>query len=256
MREEILGYRVTTASLDACVSEILGHLANRVDQRWLACINPHSYVVSLSDHDFAAALHDAHWLIPDGIGIVYASRILGGSITRRVTGPDLFDALHSSLDRIGGAGVFFLGGSEATLELVRRRFEVDYPRLRFAGCYSPPVRPRFSEEETAAMVEAVNAAAPDVLWVALTAPKQEKWIHENRHRLNVPFIGAVGAALDFYAGVVQRPPRVFQHLGVDWLFRLVQQPRRLWRRTFVSAPIFVWHVLRARLGRAAPVGAR
>lgn len=251
MKEDVLGYRVSTGALDACVAEIVAHLEEKSDQRWLACINPHSYVVSLGDRGFADALHDAHWLLPDGIGVVYASRILGGSIKKRVTGPDVFDALHDSLNRKGGASVFFLGGSEQTLDLVRRRFESDFPRLRFAGSYSPPVRPRFSEEETAAMVEAVNAAAPDVLWVALTAPKQEKWIHENRHRLRVPFIGAIGAALDFYAGMVHRPPRAVQDFGLDWLFRLVQQPRRLWRRTFISAPVFVWHVLRARLGRPA-----
>ena len=94
------------------------------------------------------------------------------------------------------------------------------------------------------MVTAVNAAAPDVLWVGMTAPKQEKWILENHARLNVKFAAAIGAVFDFYTGKVKRSHPVFQRLGLEWLPRLIQQPRRLWRRMFVSAPIFIWHVLR------------
>jgi N-acetylglucosaminyldiphosphoundecaprenol N-acetyl-beta-D-mannosaminyltransferase len=98
------------------------------------------------------------------------------------------------------------------------------------------------------MIAAINASKADVLWVGMTAPKQEKWIFENRARLNVKFAGAIGAVFDFYTGRVKRSHPVFQRLGLEWLPRLVQQPRRLWRRMFVSAPIFVWHVLKQKVG--------
>jgi N-acetylglucosaminyldiphosphoundecaprenol N-acetyl-beta-D-mannosaminyltransferase len=245
MAEPLLGYRVHDGTSD-CVRSIAEHIASRSSCRWLACINPHSYAVALKDASFRAALKEADWLIPDGIGIVLASRFLGGGVRRRLTGPDVFDAVHASLDAQGGGRVFLLGSAEATLAVIRRRLAEEYPQVVVCGTLSPPFRKSFSDEDSAMMVEAVNAADADVLWVAFTAPKQEKWIHGYKDQLRVPFIGAVGAAFDFYAGHVKRPPRAFQRLGLDWLARLLQQPRRLWRRSFVSAPIFVAHVLRAR----------
>ena len=128
--------------------------------------------------------------------------------------------------------------------------EVEYRNIRVVGTYSPPFKTDYSAQESRQMTEVVNAARADVLWVGLTAPKQEKWIYENKKALNVKFIGAVGAAFDFYAGTVKPSPAFFRRHGLDWLPRLLQQPRRLWRRTFVSAPIFLWHVLKARM-RAA-----
>jgi N-acetylglucosaminyldiphosphoundecaprenol N-acetyl-beta-D-mannosaminyltransferase len=244
----LLGYRVHPGTGD-CVDSILEQVAAGTGTKWLACINPHSYAVALKDTAFRAALHDADWLIPDGIGIVYASRILGADVAHRLTGPDVFEAVHAGLGRQGGGRVFLLGAAEETLELIRARLAKEHPRVTVCGSYSPPYRAEFTAADSAAMIEAVNAARPDVLWVAFTAPKQEKWIHAHRDRLQVPFIGAVGAAFDFYARLVQRPPRVFQRMGLDWMVRLAQEPRRLWRRSFVSAPIFAGHVLRERFAR-------
>lgn len=121
------------------------------------------------------------------------------------------------------------------------------PKIQLAGTCSPPFKESFSAEDIDAMIASVNAANADILWVGLSAPKQEKWIYENRDRLNVKFIGAVGAVFDFYAGNVRRSPPIFQKMGLEWLPRLLQQPRRLWRRMFVSAPVFVWHVLKSWL---------
>jgi N-acetylglucosaminyldiphosphoundecaprenol N-acetyl-beta-D-mannosaminyltransferase len=113
----------------------------------------------------------------------------------------------------------------------------------FAGAYSPPFKEVFSEADSRKMVDAVNAAKPDVLWVGMTAPKQEKWIHQHRDRLNVRFIGAVGAVFDFYTGRVKRSSPVFQKLGLEWLPWLIQEPRRLFYRNFVSTPKFLIKVL-------------
>lgn len=249
MKESILGYMVDTQTSETCADDIFNSIKSGSEKgcSWLACLNPHSYAVSLNDKEFAAALKNADWLIPDGTGVIMASRFLGGTITQRVTGSDLFFALHERMDLATGMSVFFLGGSEDTLDLMRRRMARDFPGIRVAGCYSPPFKPVYSSVEADEMISAINLAAPDVLWVGMTAPKQEKWIHENRNRLNVRFAGAIGAVFDFYTGRVKRSPVIFREVGLEWLPRLVQQPRRLWRRMFVSAPIFVWHMLRAQL---------
>lgn len=213
---------------------------------WLACLNPHSYAVALNVSSFASALRSANWLVPDGVGVVWASGVLGGHVRERVTGSDVFLALHQRMNAAGGLSVFFLGASEATLVQIRSRMAQDFPNIRVAGTYSPPFKPTYSEQELDAMISAVNETQPDVLWVGMTAPKQEKWIFENRARLDVPFAAAIGAVFDFYTGNVKRSHPLFQRLGLEWLPRLLQQPRRLWRRMLVSAPIFVMHVMRAR----------
>ena len=124
----------------------------------------------------------------------------------------------------------------------------DWPGLRVAGTYAPPFRTWFSETEMDEMIAAVNDARPDVLWVGMTAPKQEQWIARAIDRVDVRFAGAIGAVFDFYIGNVKRAHPVTQRLGLEWLWRLIQDPRRLWRRTLVSAPVFVWHVVRSRIG--------
>jgi N-acetylglucosaminyldiphosphoundecaprenol N-acetyl-beta-D-mannosaminyltransferase len=143
--------------------------------------------------------------------------------------------------------VFFLGATDSTLGSIRERVKRDFPRLLVAGTYSPPFKATYTIADTDAMVSVVNGAAPDVLWVGLTAPKQEKWIFANRDRLNVRFTGAVGAVFDFYGGRVKRSHAAFQELGLEWLPRLLKEPRRLWRRMFISAPVFAWHVFRERI---------
>jgi N-acetylglucosaminyldiphosphoundecaprenol N-acetyl-beta-D-mannosaminyltransferase len=252
MKENILGYMVDALNTQNCVNDIFSTLMRNQDNvqqcAWLACLNPHSYAVALNDDLFLQSLNDANWLIPDGEGVVLASRILGGRIRERVTGSDVFSSLHQRMNTKAGMSVFFLGATDETLRLIQERMARDYPNVRVAGTYSPLFKPTYSDDELNEMISAVNAAAPDVLWVGMTAPKQEKWIYENRSRLNVKFAGAIGAVFDFYTGRVKRSHPMFQRLGLEWLPRLMQQPRRLWRRMFVSAPIFVWHVLKQRAG--------
>lgn len=246
LKETVLGYSVDTHSVAGCADSIMATLAqDERTCRWLACLNPHSYAVALDDRSFAAALRGANWLVPDGVGVVWASGILGGQVHERVTGSDIFSALHQRMNASSGLSVFFLGASENTLAQIRSRIALDFQNIRVAGTYSPPFKATYSEAEMEAMISAINATQPDVLWVGMTAPKQEKWIFENRARLKVRFAAAVGAVFDFYTGNVKRSHPAFQRLGLEWLPRLLQQPRRLWRRMFVSAPIFVAHVMLA-----------
>lgn len=255
--EDILGYPVVTASPEGCADSIMEKIVVARDGKagddealgaaarpfWLACLNPHSGRMASSDPSAEEALKAADFLIPDGMGIVVASRILGGCIRERITGSDIFLNLSHRLNG-RGASYFFLGSTEETLAVIETRLVAEFPGIRFVGAYSPPFKEVFSEEENQAMIEAVNRAAPDVLWVGMTAPKQEKWIHQNKDKLSVKFIGAVGAVFDFYAGTVKRSHPWFLEHGLEWLPRLFQEPRRLWRRTFISAPAFMWRVLK------------
>lgn len=251
VKEKILGYSVNIFSLEECVNRIFDLL--REDKRtWLACFNPHSYVLSLEDKVFSRALKDADWLVPDGAGVVLASRILGGNIKQRVTGSDVFYGLNKRMNAAGSLRVFFMGSTNETLERIRERMADDYPNIKIVGTYSPPFKDVYSGAEVSAMVKAVNSAAPDVLWVGLSAPKQEKFILENRARLNVKFVAAIGAVFDFYSGNVKRDSDSwFVSHGMEWLPRLLQEPKRLWRRMFFSAPVFMWHVVKEKVRRLA-----
>jgi N-acetylglucosaminyldiphosphoundecaprenol N-acetyl-beta-D-mannosaminyltransferase len=175
----------------------------------------------------------------------------------------VFSGVMARLDAAGPHRVFFLGSTPSTLEAIRAKVAVDYPNLVVAGTMPdpapglhgvrPPFPPMYAPAQRAAILEAIRASGADVLWVGMTAPKQETWIHQNRAELPVKFAGAVGAVFDFYIGRVRRSPPFFLATGLEWLPRLLQEPRRLWRRMLVSAPIFLWHVLKARLGfRPAP----
>lgn len=250
LTQNILSYTIHSGSLVQCVDSVVSRIANNDAPSWLACINPHSYVAALDESEFSDALHGADWLIPDGSGIVLASYMLGGNIRNRITGSDVFSALNFKANELGGLSVFFLGSTPDCLEEIRVRMARDYPQIRFAGSYSPPFKQDYTGDELEAMIAAINQARPDILWVGMTAPKQEKWIHQNLHRLDVRFAAAIGAVFDFYTGRVVRSHPAFQRLGLEWLPRLIQEPRRLWRRMFISAPVFMWHVVRARLHSA------
>ena len=249
--EDIIGYPVTTLTRDGLRPHLHSWLAQDTGQtRIFACANPHSLHVAASDAAFRTALKEADLLTPDGIGIVIGSKILGGTIRDRITGHDVFEEVCDHLNQTGGS-IFFLGSSQEVLDLIAARLPKDWPNLRLAGSYSPPFRPVFTDADNDAMIAAVNAARADVLWVGMTAPKQEKWIAAHADRLNVRFVGAIGAVFDFYAGTVPRSPEIFRKLGMEWLPRLLRQPKRLWRRNFVSNPSFLLRVIRARLTGAS-----
>lgn len=237
-----MGYRLVACAPSTCVDTIVEWIREGDRARWLACLNPHSWVVALERPAFGQALASADWLVPDGAGITLATRLRGEGPAQRVTGSDVFEGVSRSLDERGGARVFFLGGTEETLAIIRERYEREFPRLTVAGALAPPFQPDFSDTELDGMVAAVNASRADVLWVGLGAPKQEILLHRAIGRLQVRFAAGVGAVFDYYAGRVQRAAPALRRAGLEWLPRLVQQPQRVWRRIFLSTPIFLWHV--------------
>lgn len=209
------------------------------------CINPHSHVVAVNDQAFMEALRRSDYLVTDGVGIQLAARIIEGKKVEKITGSDLHRVLLKSLSEKNDR-CFYLGSSDSVLSKIRERAFSEFPSVK-TGSYSPPYKNEFSQEDTMAMIESVNDFAPDVLFVGMTAPKQEKWVHENRHLINAPVICSIGAVFDFYAGTVKRPGKFWISLGLEWLPRLLREPRRLWKRTLVSTPLFMFYVIREKI---------
>lgn len=243
----LFGYNVSHCGIDGDVIQACKFVEAGVGCSYMACANPHSLVVAKRDQLFSDALHQADILIPDGAGIILAAKVLGLPINQRVAGSEFFLGLSERLSSNGGARYFFLGSSDHVLSLLRQRLEREFPRITVCGTLSPPYKPKFSAEENSAMVAAINAAQPDVLWVGMTAPKQEKWIYENRSKLEVPFSAAIGAVFDFYAGTKKRSSIFWCRLGLEWLPRFLKEPKRLWERNLKSTPIFLWWILREKI---------
>jgi N-acetylglucosaminyldiphosphoundecaprenol N-acetyl-beta-D-mannosaminyltransferase len=221
-------------------------------------INAHSYNVAQKDDAFAEALQRGDYLIPDGASIVKAYKWLRANSQpkERVAGWDLFSFEMNALERESEKltdqseklKVMFLGSSEKVLALIRERAAIDYPHLAVVT-YSPPYKPEFSEEENRAMIQAVNEANPDLLWIGMTAPKQEKWTYQHWKDLEIHcHVGTIGAVFDFYAGTMKRAPLWWQMHSLEWLYRLLSEPKRMWRRYVIGNPLFLWNILQEKWG--------
>ena len=204
-------------------------------------INAHSYNTALKDPAFAEALLRGDALIPDGASIVLAFKLLRHEKIERTAGWDLFLYEMDKLNRKGGT-CFFLGSSEDTLRKIKVKAVRLYPNIR-VETYSPPYKPEFTQEDNQAMIAAVNRAQPDLLWVGMTAPKQEKWTYAHLKELEVNGpIGTIGAVFDFFAENVQRAPVWWQEHGLEWLYRLIKEPKRMWRRYIIGNCLFLWNI--------------
>ena len=234
-------------------------------------INAHSFNIAQKDEEFAEALSTidngqltidnetgcVKYLIPDGASIVKACRRLKAKSRpkERIAGWDLFSFEMNELERKsekflnepnGKAKrkVMFLGSSVKVLSLIRERAAVDYPHLEIVT-YSPPYKPVFSDEDSKAMVQAINDADPGLLWIGMTAPKQEKWTYRHWDELDIHcHCGTIGAVFDFYAGTVKRAPLWWQKHSMEWLYRLLMEPRRMWRRYIIGNVKFLYYIIR------------
>ena len=212
-------------------------------------INAFSYNNARRDILFEEALTKGDVLIPDGISIVRVCRWLKAKSRpkERIAGWDLFVFEMVKLNERGGK-VMFLGSSEKVLGLIRERAAVVYPNLDVVT-YSPPYKPQFTVEDDLNMVKAINDANPDLLWIGMTAPKQEKWTYANWDRLNIHcHVGTIGAVFDFFAGTYKRAPMIWQKFGFEWLYRLLAEPRRMWRRYILGNAEFLSLIIREKIG--------
>ena len=208
-------------------------------------VNAFSFTKIQVDPLFAESLTKCDVLIPDGWSIVWACRFLKveNKPLERTAGRDLFEFEMDKLNRKGGK-VMFMGSSEKVLSLIRGNVAKFYPNLS-VETYSPPYKPEFSEEDNQAIIQAINQANPDLLWIGMTAPKQEKWIYSQWDKLNIHcHCGSIGAVFDFFAGTSKRAPKIWQDMYVEWLYRLLQEPSRMWRRYIIGNAKFIWLVLK------------
>ena len=211
-------------------------------------INAHSYNTALKDPLFAEALLKGDALIPDGAGIVMACKWLSTPQRplERIAGWDLFQFEMDKLNKKGGK-CFFMGSSEKVLSLIKEKAAVVYPNIT-VETYSPPYKAEFSEEDNRRMIEAVNRAKPDLLWVGMTAPKQEKWAYAHLKELDVNGpIGTIGAVFDFFAGNIRRAPLWWQKHGMEWLYRLIKEPKRMWKRYIIGNTLFLGYLVKEKI---------
>jgi N-acetylglucosaminyldiphosphoundecaprenol N-acetyl-beta-D-mannosaminyltransferase len=241
---------------------VLGVWIDAVDQRraqeaiesWITdrrrsyvCVsNVHSVMEARRDESLRAVFNAAGLAVPDGMPLVWVGRLRGRRDVRRVYGPDLTLQLCERAARRGFT-CFFYGGSPGVAARLAEALSRRFPGLRVVGAEAPPFRPLTTEEDEEA-VRRINAASPDVVFVGLGCPKQERWMAEHRERLHAPVLLGVGAAFDFHTGLMPQAPRWMMSAGLEWLFRLSQEPRRLWRRYLIYNPLFVFHLTLELLG--------
>lgn len=215
-------------------------------------INAHSFNTAQKDDAFAEALQNGDFLIPDGASVVKACHWLNAKSQpkERIAGWDLFTLeMQAVYHKVTKPHVMFLGSSEKVLSLIRERAAIDYPNMEVIT-YSPPYKPEFSEEENLAMIKAINDANPDLLWIGMTAPKQEKWAYKHWDELNIHcHCGTIGAVFDFYAGTVKRAPQWWQEHSLEWLYRLIMEPRRMWRRYIIGNVKFLYYIYKERIDK-------
>ena len=233
-------------------------------------INAHSYNTARKDSLFAEALTNGDVLLPDGVSIVKACKWIKAKSQpkERIAGWDLFafemekleresvkcemlnvklednnstlNNQHSTLKKT----VMFMGSSQKVLDLIVKRAAEVYPHLKVVT-YSPPYKPEFSDEDNKAIIDAIHAANPDLLWIGMTAPKQEKWTYSHWEELNIHcHVGSIGAVFDFFAGTMKRAPMWWQEHGLEWLYRLLKEPKRMWRRYIIGNALFLWNMVK------------
>ena len=208
-------------------------------------INAHSFNVAQKDALFAEALTHGDYLLPDGASIVMACKWLKGAVSHpveRVAGWDFFVMEMERLNQRGGS-CMFMGSSEEVLASIRNKASVEYPNIKVTT-YSPPYKAEFSHSDNDAIITAINEAKPDLLWIGMTAPKQEKWAYTHWKELDIHcHVGTIGAVFDFFAGTARRAPLWWQEHSLEWLYRLCREPGRMWRRYVIGNPLFLYHVL-------------
>lgn len=253
-RVDVLGVHVSAISLDDAVERIGAWIASR-DRQYVCVTGVHGVMESQSDAQLVAIHNRSGMTTPDGMPLVWACRRAGVGTTTRVYGPDLMTALCARAAAEGWR-IFLYGGAEGTPELLAERLAEQHRGLVVAGTWSPPFRP-LTETEQAEVVTMIDRSRADVVFVGLSTPKQERWMDAMRPRLDAPVLIGVGAAFDIHAGLLRQAPGWMQRNGLEWLFRLAVEPRRLWRRYLANNPRFVAAIVRRppRLVAGAPATA-
>lgn len=234
----VLGVPVNAVQIPGAIATMEEWIRERSGTHFVAVTGMHGVVEAHHNPSFKRILRGANLVVPDGMPLVWMGRWHGHNMPRRVYGPELMETFFLATgDRYSH---FFYGGAEGVADQLARKMQYRFG-IRIAGTYCPPFRSLTKEEELQ-VAERIQSATPDVLWVGLSTPKQEKWMWAFRGKVDVPAMVGVGAAFDFHTGRARQAPVWMREHGLEWFFRLVSEPRRLWRRYLVYGSQFVWNV--------------
>lgn len=233
----ILGMRVDYVTYDS-VWELICRKINNSESGYICVGTVHMVMESFDNSYFREIVNMADIVTPDGMPLVWGLKLLGIKNAQRVYGPELTPFICKKAEE-SSIPVGFYGGSQKTLELMIRNLKVRFPNLKITYAYSPPFR-KLTDEEDKKVIDEINSSGARILFVGLGCPKQERWMYEHKDKVKAVMIG-VGAAFDFIAGVKPRAPEWMQNMGLEWLFRLLTEPKRLWKRYLYNNPRFIYH---------------
>lgn len=239
---EILKTNINVTNMQETVTYINAHI-EELRGKYICVSNVHTTVMSYENEHYRKIQNGAAMALPDGAPLSSYSRKHGHKYARRVAGPDLMLELFK-ISPQHGYRHFFYGSTVETLESMKQVIECDYPQMQVAGMYSPPFR-KLTAEEDAAVIQLINEANPDFIWVGLGAPKQEEWMYEHLDKVNGVMLG-VGAGFDYLAGFIKRAPMWMQNNSLEWFYRLIQNPKRLWKRYIVTNVKFIYLISREK----------
>lgn len=244
---EVLGNRVHMVQISETIEQISYWIENEREKcHWVVVTGMHGVMEAHRDSNFKKILNSADLFVPDGISLVWIARCRGFPLKKRVSGTDLMEEFFRVANQKGYSS-FFYGDSEETLNLLKKKILTNFPNLKISGFFSPPFR-SLTKREDEEIIEKINQAKPDILWVALGLPQQERWIFKHKEKLNIPVVIGVGAAFKFFSGKIKRAPTWLGDLGFEWLWRFFQEPRRIWRRVLIDIPMFIFLVLLELIG--------
>lgn len=239
----IFGTHIHTTSYTDVLNRMEYWIAEK-SSRYVCVCNVHSVMTAYDDVSFRTILNQSDLTTPDGMPLVWALRMFGFKNQPRVYGPTLVLAF-CQLAQKKGYSIFLYGGTEDSLHCLQERLWKQFPKLKIVGSLSPPFRPLTTEEDTA-IIKQINISGADVVFAGIGCPKQERWMAARRGKVQAIMVG-VGAAFDFHAGKVRQAPAFMQAMGMEWLFRLCMEPRRLWKRYLLCNSRFLWHFPRQYL---------
>jgi N-acetylglucosaminyldiphosphoundecaprenol N-acetyl-beta-D-mannosaminyltransferase len=208
-------------------------------------INQYSYMVAENDNEFKTALLASDILLPDGVGVTAAMKVLSNENVKKIAGADIHVHILEKLNASGGR-VFYFGSSENTLSLIEKRLAEEYPNIT-VKTLSPPFKETFTQAESLSFVATINSFDPDALFIGMTAPKQEKWATKYKDELDAKIICSIGAVFDFYAGTINRPGDFWIDMGLEWMVRLAQNPKRMAKRYLYYGPAFIRDIFKLKM---------
>jgi len=239
-RCDVLGVGISAVNIPLAVATIEHWIATR-QQNFVTITGVHGVMESQSDEKLKQIHNEAGMVTPDGMPMVWMNKLAGNSHVSRVYGPDFMLAV-SDVSAKKGYKHFYYGGKEGVADTLKAKLTEQFPGLQVVGVYCPPFRP-LTPEEDAAVCKMIDDSGADIVWVGLSTPKQERWMHSHLGKHNAPVMVGVGAAFDFHAGLVSQAPKWMQKSGMEWFYRLCTEPKRLWKRYLKNNPLFIMNVM-------------